>query len=633
MKKLIAFTMVVLILSMSIVMVNPSSSFTAPNDGMQRVWVEFQPGKKAAAQAALQSAGAQFHYTFDELNSFVVTLPATALKGISRNPNVVSIEEDVPRYLIEPIPMAVAETGDPYTEEIIPYGIEAVQALQVWDNDGDGSVDVGAPTGEGIKVCIIDTGFYSDHEDLDETKLTGGISQVDDDFERDGYGHGTHVAGTISAMLNDIGVVGVTPGTVDFHIVKIFADDGLWVNGSSDLVDAIYNCRDNGANVINMSMGGDSSNKKEEAAFDSVYASGILSIAAAGNDGIEVAHYPASYSSVVSVSAVDEANVIADFSNYGVDVELAAPGVHVWSTIPYIATSSLTVNGVDYTANHIEFAALGTASGPLVDGGLCGTTGSWAGQVVLCERGDFSFAEKVLNVQDSGGAAAVIYNNEPGNFLGTMDQDSADIVALSLTQEDGQYLVANKLGETGDLSATMDNPASGYEAWGGTSMATPHVAGVAALIWSSDPSLTNVEIREAMAETALDLGDEGRDIFFGYGLVQAAAAIDYLDGNESPTVEITSPAEGASFYSGVSIPFAGSASDLEDGDLSSSLVWTSSIDGPIGTGSSFDAVLSNGTHMITASVTDSCADTESASIEITVEVVNFLPMIMVSGDD
>ena len=106
-----------------------------------RVWVEFQPGKKAAAQAALRGVGAQFHYTFDELNSFVVTLPATALKGISRNPNVVSIEEDVPRYLIEPIPMAATETGDPYSEQIIPYGIEAVQALQVWDLDGDGVVD------------------------------------------------------------------------------------------------------------------------------------------------------------------------------------------------------------------------------------------------------------------------------------------------------------------------------------------------------------------------------------------------------------------------------------------------------------------------------------------------------------
>ncbi|MGD9404647.1 MAG: S8 family serine peptidase, partial [Anaerolineae bacterium] len=71
-------------------------------------------------------------------------------------------------------------------------------------------------------------------------------------------------------------------------------------------------------------------------------------------------------------------------------------------------------------------------------------------------------------------------------------------------------------------------PASGYEAWGGTSMATPHVSGVAALLWSANPELTNVQIREAMDMTALDLGDPGRDVHYGYGLVQAYDALDYL---------------------------------------------------------------------------------------------------------
>ncbi len=135
----------------------------------------------------------------------------------------------------------------------------------------------------------------------------------------------------------------------------------------------------------------------------------------------------------------------------------------------------------------------------------------------------------MLNVQNSGGTAAVIYNNEPGNFLGTMDTESASIIALSLSQEDGQFLVANKIGSTGDVYAHLEQPASGYEAWGGTSMATPHVADVAALIWSSDPDLTNVEIRDAMASTAYDLSDPGRDIIFGYGLVQAKNALDYLE--------------------------------------------------------------------------------------------------------
>ena len=77
-------------------------------------------------------------------------------------------------------------------------------------------------------------------------------------------------------------------------------------------------------------------------------------------------------------------------------------------------------------------------------------------------------------------------------------------------------------------SAPSDIGGSSYEAWGGTSMATPHVAGVAALLWSANPAWTNVEIRDAMAATALDLGDPGRDIAYGYGLVQAFDALQYL---------------------------------------------------------------------------------------------------------
>ncbi len=204
---------------------------------------------------------------------------------------------------IKPEPAALTETGDPYSEEIIPYGIEAVQALEVWDEDGNGNPDPGAPTGEGIVVCIIDSGFYSDHEDLAGDYVIGGYSQVGGDYQ-DAFGHGSHVAGTISAMKNSVGVVGVSPGTVNFYIVKIFADDGLWVAGASDLVAGIYACRDNGADIINMSLGGGSSSRKEQRAFDSVYALGILSIAAAGNDNVGDPHYPASYELVISVSAV-----------------------------------------------------------------------------------------------------------------------------------------------------------------------------------------------------------------------------------------------------------------------------------------------------------------------------------------
>jgi hypothetical protein len=86
--------------------------------------------------------------------------------------------------------------------------------------------------------------------------------------------------------------------------------------------------------------------------------------------------------------------------------------------------------------------------------------------------------------------------------------------------------------------------------------------------------------------------------------------------NDSPRVSITSQSDGASFNSGDSISFDGSASDTEDGDLTGSLVWTSNLDGYIGTGGSFSAVLSDGTHTITASVADSGGSNDSDSITI-----------------
>jgi serine protease len=354
-------------------------------------------------------------------------------------------------------------------------------------------------------------------------------------WAHDGNGHGTHVTGTVTAVNNDIGVVGVSPGTVSIFFVKIFDDDGLWVSKkhASDLIKAAYLCADNGANVISMSLSGTNKSGKEERAFNDLYAKGVLSVAAASNDGIEVYHYPASYDSVVSVAAIDANYSVASFSQFNDQVELAAPGVGVLSTTPHIPNSFLLWTARNMRAN--RWSSLLTVPLPamLTYGGRCLTTGDWAGKVVLCERGDIAFADKVTNVQTSGGVAAVIYNNAPGLFSGTLGAgNSSAIIAVSISQEDGQFLVGNKLGCMAVVGSSLTFPASGYEPWSGTSMATPHVAGVAALIWSWNPSLTNIQIREALQITAMDLGDPGRDVHYGYGLVQAYDAWRYLGGGK-----------------------------------------------------------------------------------------------------
>ncbi|MDF1514880.1 MAG: S8 family serine peptidase, partial [Anaerolineae bacterium] len=355
----------------------------------------------------------------------------------------------------------------------------------------------------------------------------------------------------------------------------------------------------------------------EQNQFNWLWDQGILSIAAAGNAGDTSMSYPASHVSVISVAATDINNVVADFSQQNDQVELAAPGVDVLSTVPWLATDELTVDDVVYDAQHIEFTAYGSAGGALVNGSLCDSTGSWSGNIVLCERGEISFYDKVMNVQNGGGTAAVIYNNEPGSFYGTLGEgNSSNIVAISLSQDDGQYLVANNLGSIGDVVSISSKPDSGYEAWNGTSMATPHVSGVAALLWSSDPSLTNADIRAAMNQTALDLGVAGRDNAYGYGLVQAYDAWLYLGGggeNQPPTADFTYTTDG------LSVTFTDASTDSDGSVVSQS--WD------FGDGNSSTeqnpshTYASDGTYTVSLTVTDNEGATDSVSKSVTVSSV------------
>jgi subtilisin family serine protease len=536
--------MAVLLILVLLVLISVTPAFSRVNQD-SRVWVEYENGHKASVASNIRGMGGQFYYAFDRLNSLVVSLPPKAVENLAKNPQVVSIEDDPVRSLVADHQSGLTDyltrvfSGKkPESTQVVPYGIDMVQARDIWDANRDGKIDRKAPTGAGRIACIIDTGFYDEHEDLIDLDVLGGYSQANENetdlWTRDGHGHGTHVAGTINADNNRLGVVGVSPGEASLFIIKIFGDDGLWVNKAhaSDLVDAIYRCADAGANIISMSLSGTNQSGKERMAFDELYEQGILHVAAASNDGIEEYHYPASYDSVISVAAIDSNKERADFSQFNDQVELAAPGVGVLSTIPYLDISTVTVGDEVTSGYHVEYAGRGIATGTLADGGLCTSTGDWAGKVVLCYRGEISFFDKVMNVQNSGGVAAVIYNNLDEDLFATLGEgNSSEIVAISLSQAQGLNLLSS-IDEDATVYSEYIWPTSGYEAWGGTSMATPHVSGVAALIWSANPAWTNVEIREAMAATAEDLGDPGRDVYYGFGLVQAFDALQYLQDSE-----------------------------------------------------------------------------------------------------
>jgi subtilisin family serine protease len=283
--------------------------------------------------------------------------------------------------------------------------------------------------------------------------------------------------------------------------------------------------------VVSMSLGGPTASTTENNAFQSAYDNGVLSVAAAGNDGSTRKSYPASYTSVISVAAVDSAEAVASFSQKNDAVELAAPGVGVVSTTPF-KPASLSAGGSTWLGANIDGSARGDVSGSLVDGGLCGATdAAWSGKVVLCQRGTNSFADKVSKVHGSGGVGAALYNNVPGGFAGTLNGTSA-IPAISMSQEDGQAALL-KAGSSSTLvnSAGVGN---GYESYDGTSMATPHVSAVAALVWSHYPTKTNAQLRDALQKSAKDKGTAGKDNSYGYGIVQAKAAYDYLAGGGTP---------------------------------------------------------------------------------------------------
>jgi subtilisin family serine protease len=191
-------------------------------------------------------------------------------------------------------------------------------------------------------------------------------------------------------------------------------------------------------------------------------------------------------------------------------------------------------DGSSVNGGHVEFSGrtAGT-SGALVSGGLCDAVGAWSGKVVLCQRGTVSFNVKVQNVQSGGGVAAVLYNNAAndatcGDFAGTLGTgNSSSIPAITVSCAEGSTALG-RVGLNGAVVSQMKVPDSGYEAWDGTSMATPHVSGVAALIWGCFPTATNQRIRDAMTATAKDKGTAGRDNSYGYGIVQAKAAVNNL---------------------------------------------------------------------------------------------------------
>ncbi len=254
--------------------------------------------------------------------------------------------------------MLIRMTVSVYAYEDFPKGVKRISADCVWDKDGDKTVDPGANAGQGVTIAVIDYGvdYWVDgegvkhyHPDLNENIIGGmgfryngvEVEEMSDysDFAYDG--HGTHVTGTIAAMANGYGVIGTAP-KVNILSLKIYSAN--WGNRTyaareiAAAIDyAVYR-----SNLISISLGFQLSEPDEalDAACHNAWDHNMLIFAASGNDNRNEIDYPANCGTVIAVGAIDQDQNDTRWvetptygSNYGVKLELAAPGVNINSTV------------------------------------------------------------------------------------------------------------------------------------------------------------------------------------------------------------------------------------------------------------------------------------------------------------
>lgn len=401
------------------------------------------------------------------------------------------------------------------------YG--GIHVSQAWD----------ISRGAGVVVAVVDTGIaYEDFglsfkkaPDLANTCFVSGYDFINNDSHpNDDNSHGTHVAGTVAQSTNNgVGVAGVAYESC-LMPVKVLDRNG---SGSySAVANGIYFAADNGAKVINLSLGGPAPSLTLENAVKYAYEKGVTIVAAAGNDDESSLGYPAAYDQyVIAVGATRFDEKLAPYSNFGPSLDLVAPG-----------------------------------------------------------------GDTRLDQNDDGYADGVLQNTFNPSTKNTKD--------------------------------------FGYWFFQGTSMATPHVAGVAALVISNGGATLPADVRTALESTADDLGVRGRDDTYGWGLLNAKAALGWFSGpvDNPPAVSITSPLDGATVSGAASI--TANASDDNgvvrvDFYIDSSLIGSDSA-APYEQSWNSTSVF-DGNHAVKATAVDTAGQTKDATVNVKVENVNDSP--------
>ncbi len=327
-----------LVLALMLVLA-PVATAAPPERGRFIVVFRENVGMPAAvAEELAQRVGGQVGFVYEHaLKGFSIELPAPAVAGLQNNPNVKYVETDDEVFLFA---------------QSTPTGIQRIYAAGNGNLDIDGTDDFRVD----VDVAVIDTGVDFQHPDLN---VVGGVNCTSDNPWNtsctnggdDDHYHGTHVAGTIAAIDNGIGVVGVAPGA-RIWAVKVLNSQGSgytsWILAGIDWVAA----NSSTIEVANMSLGGSGYSQSEYDAIQGAVNKGVAFAVAAGNSDDNANLYsPAAFDNVLTVSALadfdgapgglssatcraDQDDTLADFSNWGSAVDIAAPGVCIYSTYP-----------------------------------------------------------------------------------------------------------------------------------------------------------------------------------------------------------------------------------------------------------------------------------------------------------
>jgi subtilisin family serine protease len=478
-----------------------------------------------------------------ELKVLAADLTDDEAAALKRSGNFRFVEPAIERHLldVDHPTLTRAALASPYLSQIVPWGIDLVRAREVWAmTKGAGNVN----------VAIMDTGVDSHHPDLDGAIGGQYNTLTRSDNATDDNNHGTHVAGTVAARDNKVGVVGVAPQA------KIWAVKVLNNTGSGTTEDIIAGIEwiiawkhvVGGNWIVSLSLGADQASVAEKEAFTRLYDEGVLVIAATGNSAASALSYPAAYPTVLSVGAIDSASRVASFSNGGAGIDVVAPGVGVSSTVP--------VNSVAVSSVRLDSMSSFVSSLPISGSAAADVTGTFMycgygrdasdfppevrGKIALIQRGaDVTFNTKIRNARGAGAIGAIVFNDDDvrpmrWNLIGTECANNQCVpsrddlafdwgVAVAISHADGEKLLAGTA-RTISIGAWIDS----YDVYSGTSMATPHVTGIAALLWSLSPKASAAQVSASIEAGARDIGASGYDLRAGWGVVDALTAAKIL---------------------------------------------------------------------------------------------------------